>query len=138
MKTSTRAWHRPKCSTCGQPIVDIDDAWAVWLSPSGKANTSPGIVDGRCERRIYALRQIGSGLHMSLRVTALRTVPNEAIVIALNREASSEPERLIWASWLSVVLGLPCGELLNFTKATADRKIMDHVMTLTEAEKICS
>lgn len=128
----TIPWHSPLCSLCRQPIDDIGNARAVWFEvklPVGHRAHSPMVLHNvECHGRVDSNA-------MSLAIDALRRAPMEAIIIALKHNAIDEDQRIVWHSWVSVVLGLPFGDGSAPWSGEVGEYLPDHVFTLEEARK---
>jgi hypothetical protein len=135
--TTTMAWHQPKCNACMEPIVDIHDALAVCLVDRANQSHSPMLLHvGSCFQRLRATQDLSHSIH-SIHVDAYRRTPLEAIIIAMRRRASTEAERIVWHSWLNVVLGLPVGDETNlWPGGESAAHVLDHVLTIDEALRI--
>jgi hypothetical protein len=132
--TTTMAWHQPKCNACEEPIVDMHDALAVCLMDRKNQSHSPMLLHvGVCFQRLRATHDVSHSIH----VDAYRRTPLEAIIVAMRRRASTEAERIVWHSWLNVVLGLPVGDETNlWPGGESASHVLDHVLTIDEARRI--
>jgi hypothetical protein len=132
--TTTMAWHQPKCNACKEPIVDMHDALAVCLMDRKNQSHSPMLLHvGVCFQRLRATHDVSHSIH----VDAYRRTPLEAIIVAMRRRASTEAERIVWHSWLNVVLGLPVGDETNlWPGGESASHVLDHVLTIDEARRI--
>jgi hypothetical protein len=137
-RTVTAPWHTPKCSVCHRPIDDPSGALALWFNDSEHRSHSPMLVHvGDCWKRVTYSARANNEHDLSLHVDALRRSPMEAIIVAMRRRANSEAERLVWHSWISVVLGLPFGdESTLLPRGDVADVVHDHVITIDEARSI--
>lgn len=104
--TPTQPWHKPLCSHCREPIEESNHAYAGWLEDDDGRTHSPVVVHTGAHCPYYPERH-APALINDLPVNAFRRSPMGAIMIALQRRGDTEPERMAWAIWVSVVLGLP-------------------------------
>lgn len=136
--TVTRAWNKPKCNACREPIAEPNDALAAWIDDKEHRAHTPMLLHvGDCWKRFAQRARESKQMDMSLHVDALRRSPMEAIIVAMRRRADSEAERLVWHSWISVVLGLPLGDERSlWPGGNAADTMLDHVFTIEEARSI--
>lgn len=95
----------------------------------GQTHT-PAIVHRDCYRRVRSTS-------LSIRVELFRRSPMDAIVIAMQRRATSEAERIVWHAWLSVVLGLPFNQWndIGWLRNGAAAHVPDRVPSLDEMRR---
>jgi hypothetical protein len=104
--TATLPWNKPLCSHCGKPIEKSSHAYAGWLHDEHRRTHSPVVVHSGAHCPYYPERHAPAEIN-DLPVDVFRRSPMDAISIALQRRGDTKPERVVWAVWLSVVLGLP-------------------------------
>jgi hypothetical protein len=104
-QTVTYDWHKPLCSSCGEPIEKLTHCLAGWFDDEQGRAYWPFVchIGERCD--FYRLIDGLSGLQ-DLPIDTLRRAPMEAVMPALRRGDDGPDARAAWARWVSIVLGL--------------------------------
>jgi len=105
-RTPTLPWTKPICSYCRQPIQRSSHAYVGWHRDEDGRTYSPVVTHSGAHCPYFAER-IAPREMICQALDSLRSSPMEAVMIALRRRGDTEAERLTWATWISVVLGLP-------------------------------
>lgn len=101
--TTALPWTKPLCSLCGEPIDEIMNAFTSWRCDRPDFRfTHPAVSHNPCSSELR-----DRGWNQDIPVEWFRRIPMQAVIVALNRHADTEEERLPWHAWLSIVLGLP-------------------------------
>lgn len=107
-RTPTLLWTKPICSYCRQHIQRNSHGYVGWYEDEDGRTYSPVVTHSGAHCPYFAER-IAPREMRAQALDSLRCSPMEAVMIALRHRGDTEEERLTWATWISVVLGLPFG-----------------------------
>lgn len=105
-RTPTLLWTKPTCSYCRQPIQRSSHAYVGWHQDEDGRTYSPVVTHSGAHCPYFA-EQIAPREMIAQALDSLRCSPMHAVMIALRRRGDTEAERRTWATWISIVLGLP-------------------------------